>query len=70
MTTALVEVEDTIRRTPPRPHLVSAGPATIAQQNAWEKFDRLPMPLRKDENWRFAKICSRARAASRRLAAG
>jgi Fe-S cluster assembly protein SufD len=56
MTTGLVEVEDTVRKTLPRPPLLSAGPVTIAQQNAWEKFERHPMPRRNDENWRFANV--------------
>ena len=36
--------------------ILSAGPASPEQAGAWEKFTALPMPVRTDEEWRFAKV--------------
>ena len=39
--------------------LLEAGPQTdgaIESASAWEKFAALPMPVRTDENWRFANV--------------
>ncbi len=36
--------------------ILSAGPATPEQAEAWGKFVTLPMPVRTDENWRFANV--------------
>ena len=36
--------------------ILSAGPATPEQAEAWEKFDGIAMPVRTDENWRFANV--------------
>ena len=36
--------------------ILSVGPATPEQTEAWEKFAALPMPVRTDENWRFANV--------------
>jgi Fe-S cluster assembly protein SufD len=36
--------------------IVSAGPATAGQHEAWEKFRVLPMPQRNNEAWRFANL--------------
>ncbi|MEO7318502.1 MAG: Fe-S cluster assembly protein SufD [Chthoniobacteraceae bacterium] len=35
---------------------LNAGPATLEQKEAWERFATLPMPVRTDENWRFANV--------------
>jgi len=55
MSTAVLENE-------PSPHIgsaesiLSAGPINPAQIKAWETFERLPMPKRNDEAWRFANL--------------
>lgn len=36
--------------------LLSAGPAAIGQEAAWEQFTKLPLPTRTDEAWRFANV--------------
>lgn len=36
--------------------ILTAGPATAAQEAAWQKFNALPMPVRGQEAWRFASI--------------
>ena len=36
--------------------ILSTGPVTPEQTEAWEKFAALPMPARTDENWRFANV--------------
>lgn len=36
--------------------LLEAGPATDAQQTAWEKFQSLPSPARNEEAWRFSNL--------------
>jgi hypothetical protein len=56
MSTALIEAEDIFRGTTPRVRLLNAGPATPSQESAWQRFERIPMPVRNDENWRFANV--------------
>jgi Fe-S cluster assembly protein SufD len=54
MSTAILESEEVLNtNTAP---ILSAGPATPGQAEAWEKFAELPMPVRTDENWRFANV--------------
>ena len=36
--------------------ILSAGPVTPEQAEAWRKFSAIPMPVRTDENWRFANV--------------
>ena len=36
--------------------ILSAGPITPEQTEAWGKFTAIPMPVRTDENWRFANV--------------
>ena len=54
MSTAILESEEVLN-TSDAP-ILSAGPATPEQTEAWEKFAALPMPVRTDENWRFASV--------------
>lgn len=54
MATAILESEE-ILNTGGAP-ILSAGPATPEQLDAWEKFAAIPMPVRTDENWRFANV--------------
>ena len=56
MSTALVEAADTFRGTTPHVRLLSAGPATPGQESAWQRFESIPMPVRTEENWRFANV--------------
>lgn len=36
--------------------ILTAGPATPAQEAAWQQFQSLPMPARGQESWRFATL--------------
>jgi Fe-S cluster assembly protein SufD len=54
MSTAILESEEVLPAT--TAPILSAGPATPERAGAWEKFTALPMPLRTDEAWRFAKV--------------
>jgi len=36
--------------------ILSAGPASPEQADAWQKFTALPMPVRTNEAWRFANV--------------
>jgi Fe-S cluster assembly protein SufD len=54
MSTAILETEEVLQtNTAP---ILSAGPASPEQAEAWEKFTALPMPARTDEAWRFANV--------------
>jgi Fe-S cluster assembly protein SufD len=55
MSPALLEEEMTETSVAPA-HLLSAGPAAPGQEPAWEQFNKIPMPVRTDEHWRFAII--------------
>src|SRR5712672_2293122 len=55
MSHAVVELHEPQTISMPAP-LLSAGPATPQQREAWEKFQSLPMPVRTDEHWRFANV--------------
>ena len=55
MSTAVLETEQP-PQTASAVSILSAGPATPAQIEAWETFERLPMPKRTDEAWRFANL--------------
>jgi Fe-S cluster assembly protein SufD len=55
MSTAVLELEEPQTTLMPAP-LLSAGPATPQQREAWEQFQSLPMPVRTDEHWRFANV--------------
>lgn len=54
MSTAVLETES--RPTTRAESILSAGPASPDQAEAWEAFQRLPMPKRTDETWRFANL--------------
>jgi Fe-S cluster assembly protein SufD len=54
MSTAVLETEE--RPTTRAESILSAGPASPEQAEAWELFERLPMPKRTDETWRFANL--------------
>ena len=54
MSTAILESEEVL--TAPTAPILSAGPASAEQAEAWEKFTALPMPVRTDEEWRFANV--------------
>ncbi len=54
MSTAVLETE--ARPTTRAESILSAGPASPEQAEAWENFERLPMPKRTDEAWRFANL--------------
>ncbi len=56
MTTAILESEDVLTTITHAGPLLSAGPASPEQAEAWEKFTALPMPVRTNEAWRFAKV--------------
>jgi Fe-S cluster assembly protein SufD len=54
MSTAILETEELLQsNTAP---ILTAGPASPEQAEAWEKFTALPMPVRTDEAWRFANV--------------
>jgi Fe-S cluster assembly protein SufD len=55
MSPALLAEEMTETSVAPAP-LLSAGPAIVGQEAAWEQFTKIPMPTRTDEHWRFANI--------------
>ena len=57
MSIAVLDIEESQTTMTPAP-LLSAGPAAPEQREAWEKFQSLPMPVRTDENWRFANVKS------------
>lgn len=54
MSTATLESEETL--TASSVPILSAGAATPEQAEAWEKFGAIAMPVRTDENWRFANV--------------
>jgi Fe-S cluster assembly protein SufD len=54
MGNAILEYEE-VSHTNAAP-ILSAGPATPEQAEAWDKFTAIPMPVRTDENWRFANV--------------
>ena len=54
MGTAILESEEVLNTN--TAVLLDAGPATPEQAEAWEKFTAIPMPVRTDENWRFANV--------------
>ena len=54
MDTATLETEEVLRTSTEA--ILSAGPAMPEQAEAWEKFKAIPMPVRTDENWRFANV--------------
>ena len=54
MSTAILESEEVLHT--PSTAILGAGPVTPEQAEAWEKFTALPMPVRTDENWRFANV--------------
>ena len=54
MSTAVLETEE--RSITKAESILSAGPASPEQAEAWETFERLPMPKRTDEAWRFANL--------------
>ena len=54
MDTATLETEEVLRTNTEA--ILSAGPAMPEQAEAWEKFKAIPMPVRTDENWRFANV--------------
>ena len=56
MTTAFLEPEGMTQTTSALAPLLSAGPATPEQTEAWKQFTALPMPKRTDEAWRFANF--------------
>jgi Fe-S cluster assembly protein SufD len=65
MSTAVLETQDTIKSDEvaagviARPQAVdSSEPAWFAERRAaaWDVFESLPMPIRKDEAWRFANV--------------
>ena len=54
MSTAVLETEE--RPATRAESILRAGPASPEQAEAWETFERLPMPKRTDEAWRFANL--------------
>jgi Fe-S cluster assembly protein SufD len=57
MTPGLLEIESpAMVNTAKATALLEAGPATEAQQCAWETFKSLPFPARSEEAWRFSNI--------------
>ena len=54
MSTAILESEEVLTTT--AAPILSAGPASPEQTEAWEKFTALPMPVRTNEEWRFANV--------------
>ncbi len=54
MSTAILESEEVLTTT--TAPILSAGPASPEQAGAWEKFIALPMPVRTNEEWRFANV--------------
>ena len=54
METAILESEEVLMTTDPC--ILNAGPVTPDHAEAWEKFAAMPMPVRTDENWRFASV--------------
>ena len=54
MSTAILESEETL--TASNVPILSAGAIAPEQAQAWEKFGAIPMPVRTDENWRFANV--------------
>jgi Fe-S cluster assembly protein SufD len=56
MSTALLENEEMTQMTGAPAAILSAGPATPEQQDAWQRFTAIPMPVRTDERWRFANV--------------
>ena len=54
MSTAILESAEVLPMT--TVPILSAGPVAPEQAGAWEKFIALPMPVRTDEAWRFAKV--------------
>ena len=56
MSNAILESEEVLTTTTNAAPILSAGPASPDQAEAWEKFTALPMPSRTDEAWRFANV--------------
>jgi Fe-S cluster assembly protein SufD len=57
MTPGVLEIESSAPATAEAAiPLLEAGPATDAQQSAWETFQLLPLPARTEEAWRFSTI--------------
>ena len=56
MSTAILESEEVLTTTTNAAPILSAGPASPEQGEAWEKFTALPMPVRTNEEWRFANV--------------
>ena len=52
---AVLEIEESQTAITPG-SILSAGPASPEQAEAWERFTALPMPKRTDETWRFANL--------------
>jgi len=56
MNTAILESEEVLTTTTHAAPILSAGPVSPEQAEAWEKFTALPMPVRTNEEWRFANV--------------
>ena len=54
MGTAILESEEVLNTESTA--ILGAGPVTPEQADAWERFNATPMPVRTDENWRFASV--------------